>query len=322
MAATILSSLTKSTNRDASSLDIAFPFPLFPFPSVPPSSPSFPPPPPPPNGREGLHRPSRRGGFHRSSRLPTTDSVAMIRSISSILHTSYRDTLGPRCRPSPSTTPSSAVDPAIVVAHVVVRRRQRHHCLPSTPTSSSPTLSPPTSSLPMSLPTSLFAADAAAVRSHDRRFRRYRCCFLVDCCMWNPPHPLHRSSRRSMMSSYQRGRQRRTTPTPADPMRGGHRVIVVLPHRRPSPLASTACSLCRHSRRCHPHSPRRRQNDRRRWRRSTTAGRLGDHIVVADRGRMRVGGPVGLSPPPFFIFAGNSKFRRAKKERKKRPTTD
>ena len=104
----------------------------------------------PPNGRGGLHRPSRRGGFHRSSRLPTTDSVTMIRSISSILHAIYRDTLGPRCCPSPSTTPSSAVEPAIVVAHVVVRRHQCHHCLPSTPTSSSPTLSSPTSSSPTS----------------------------------------------------------------------------------------------------------------------------------------------------------------------------
>lgn len=111
--------------------------------------------------------------------------------------------------------------------------------------------------------------------------------FLVDCCMWNPPPPLHRSSRHSMTSSYHRGRRRRTTPTPADPMRGGHRVIVVLIHWRPSPLAATACSLHRRNRRCHPHSPRRWQNDWRRWRRSTTAGRRGDHIVVADRGRRR-----------------------------------
>ena len=40
------------------------------------------------------------------------------------------------------TTSLSAVDPAIVVTHVVVRRCQRHCCLPSTPTSSLPTLSP------------------------------------------------------------------------------------------------------------------------------------------------------------------------------------
>ena len=240
---------------------------MFPFPSVPPSSSSFPPP-PPPNGRGGLHRPYRRGGFHRSSRLPTTDpSVAMIRSISSILHASYRDTLGPRCRPSPSTTPSSTVDPVIVVAHVVVRRHQRRHCLPSTPTSLSLTLMSPTSSSPMSSHTSLFAAAAAAaVRRHDRRFRSYRCRFLVDCCMWNPPHPLHHSSCRSMTSSYHRGCRRRTMPTPADPMRGGHRVIVVLPHRRPSPLAVTACSLRRRSRRCHLHLSWCQQNDRRRWR--------------------------------------------------------
>jgi len=240
MAATILSSLTKSTIRDASSLDIAFPFPLFPFPSVPPSSSSFPPPP-------------------------------------------------PRCCPSPSTTSSSAVDPAIVIAHVVVRRHQHRHFLPSTPTSLSPTLSSPTSSLPMSTPTSLFAAAAAAaaVRRHDRRFRRYRCQFLVDCCMWNPPHPLHHSSRRSMTSSYHRGRRCRTTPTPADARRGGHRVIVVLPHRRPSSLAATACLPCRCSCRCHPHPPRRRQNDRRRWQRSMTAGRCGGHIVVADCRRRR-----------------------------------
>ncbi len=41
-----------------------------------------------------------------------------------------------------------------------------------------------------------------------------------------------------------------------------------------------------------------------------------------ESGRMiQIGGPVGPSPP-LFIFAGNSKFRRAKKVRKKRPTTD
>ncbi len=128
---------------------------------------------------------------------------------------------------------------------------------------------------------------AAAVCRHDRRFRHHRCRFLVDCCMWNPPPPLHRSSRHSMTSSYHRGRQRQTIPTPADPMQGGHRVVVVLIHWRPSPLAATACSLHCRNRRCHPHSPRRWQNDWRRWRRWTTAGQRGDHIVVADRGRRR-----------------------------------
>ena len=120
---------------------------------------------------------------------------------------------------------------AHVVAHVVVCRCRRRHRPPSRP-----------------------------------QFRSYRCRFLVDCCMWNPPHPLHHSSCRSMTSSYHRGCRRRTMPTPADPMRGGHRVIVVLPHRRPSPLAVTACSLRRRSRRCHLHLSWCQQNDRRRWR--------------------------------------------------------
>jgi len=40
--------------------------------------------------------------------------------------------------------------------------------------------------------------------------------------------------------------------------------------------------------------------------------------VICDRSR----GSGGSFPPPFFIFAGNSKFRRAKKEGKKRRTTD
>ncbi len=144
----------------------------------------------------------------------------------------------------------SAIDPAIVATHVVVRRHQRRHCLTSTPTSLLPTLSSPTSSSPMSLPTLLFAAAAAAVRRHDHHFRHYRRRFLVECCMWNPPHPLHCSSRRSMTSSYHCGRRRRMTPTPADPMQCGHRVIVILPDRRPSPLAVTACLLRRRSRRC------------------------------------------------------------------------
>jgi hypothetical protein len=64
---------------------------------------------------------------------------------------------------------------------------------------------------------------------------RYRCCyccrFLVDCCMWKPPPPLPCLSRCSMTSYSDRGRWHRTLATPTEPMPGGHRVVVALPHR-------------------------------------------------------------------------------------------
>ena len=98
--------------------------------------------------------------------------------------------------------------------------------------------------------------------------------FLVDCCMWNPPLPLPRLSHCLMKSSSHRGHRCQTTPNPAKPMPGSHRVIIALPHWPPSPLAATACLLCRRCcHRCHKHLPLRQQNDWRRRQQSTTAGR-------------------------------------------------
>ncbi len=54
---------------------------------------------------------------------------------------------------------------------------------------------------------------------------------------------------------------------------------------------------------------------------STMMGRFAQD-ESKDTPQLQVGGPVGLPPSPFFIFAGNSKFQRAKKERKKRRNTD
>ena len=48
---------------------------------------------------------------------------------------------------------------------------------------------------------------------------------------------------------------RRTTPTPAKPMPGGHQVVITLPHWCPSLLAAMACLLCCH--RCCPLTARR-----------------------------------------------------------------
>ena len=81
-----------------------------------------------------------------------------------------------------------------------------------------------------------------------------------------PPFPLPRASRRSMTLSSQCGSWRRTTPIPAEQMPGGHRVVAALLHRRPSPLWATAHSLRPRRHRCHRHSPRWRENDRRRRR--------------------------------------------------------
>ena len=55
---------------------------------------------------------------------------------------------------------------------------------------------------------------------------------MVDCCMWKPPPPLPCLSRHSMTLSSHHGRRHRTTATPAEPMPGGHRVVIALPHRR------------------------------------------------------------------------------------------
>jgi hypothetical protein len=178
---------------------------------------------------------------------------------------------GPRCcprsRPPPLTTPSSAVNPAIVLAHVVVRRRQSRRCLPLTPTSS--------------LPTSLSAAAAAAAATTAVSAAIAAAFWLIVVCgpcpVRYPPSSLPLSSRRLMTSFFHRGRRRRTMPTPAEPMLGGHRVVLALPHWHLSPLAATARSLCRHPRCCHPHSPRRRQDDRWRRRQSTTASRRPHH---------------------------------------------
>jgi hypothetical protein len=166
-----------------------------------------------------------------------------------------------RCRPPPSTTPSSAVDPAIVVIHVVFRRCQRRRCLPSTPTLSLPTLSSPMSSSAAAAAAAITTAVSAAIAA---AFWLIVVC--GPCLVCNPPPPLPRSSCRLMTSSSHRGRRRWMTPTPARPMPGGHRFVVALIHRRPSPLAATARSLRGCRRRCHLHSPRRRQNDRRRRR--------------------------------------------------------
>jgi hypothetical protein len=84
----------------------------------------------------------------------------------------------PRYFPLLSTLLLSAIDTHVVIAHVfvtqdVVRRRRCHY--------------------------------------HDRRFCRYRCRFLADCCLWTlpgalPAPPLPRLPRHLMMSSSHCGR--------------------------------------------------------------------------------------------------------------------
>jgi hypothetical protein len=75
----------------------------------------------------------------------------------------------PRCFPPPSIPLLSSIDTQIVVAHVVVthvvvRRRRRRH--------------------------------------HDRRFRRYRCRFLADCCLWTLPGAFPAAPPPSLLTSF------------------------------------------------------------------------------------------------------------------------
>jgi hypothetical protein len=76
----------------------------------------------------------------------------------------------PRCFPPPSTPLLSDIDTHVVVAHVVIthvvvcRRRRR--------------------------------------RRHDRRFRRYRCRFVADCCLWTLPGALPAAPPPSFVTSF------------------------------------------------------------------------------------------------------------------------
>ncbi len=95
----------------------------------------------------------------------------------------------PCCCPPLSMPLLSAIDTHVIVAHIlahVILCHRRRHC------------------------------------RHSHRFRRTCCRFLVDCCMYNSRPPLSCSSCHLMMSSSHHGRLRQMTPTPAEPMPGGH----------------------------------------------------------------------------------------------------
>ncbi len=161
----------------------------------------------------------------------------------------------------PTSLPSS-------IDHTIVRRQPSHCCHPHCfmPPSMLPLSAVntyvvvATSSSPMLLSA---AAAAAATTTVSAAIAAAFWLIVVcgPCPVRYPLPPLPRLSRCLMTSSSHRGRWHRTTPTPAEPMPGGHWVVVALPHWCPSPLVAMACSLCCCCRLCHLHLPRRWQND-------------------------------------------------------------